>query len=169
MWRQLTVILVVIKYGSPTATGRITFTSGEVHLRGTLWGIMSIPDGMVFGGRLLTIYNSSVSLAWPVQHNLLVNNMGQRTIRGCLKLLTAHDWCLVRHKGSNKESSQAMQDLKVFLLQKVQQILTQNSSGARSCSFFSYKGFIVLLACAFALSIDNIYSAHLFKAVQCLF
>lgn len=57
MWNQLTVILVVIKYGSPTATGKITFTRGEVYLSGTLWGIMSIPDGMLFGGPF-PIYNS---------------------------------------------------------------------------------------------------------------
>lgn len=66
MWNQLTVILVVIKYGSPTATGKITFTRGEVYLSGALWGIMSIPDGMVFGGRPFPIYNSRVSLAWLV-------------------------------------------------------------------------------------------------------
>lgn len=60
MWKQLTVILVVIKYGSPTATGKITFTRGEAALSGTLWGIMSIPDGMVFSTRSFPIYNSSV-------------------------------------------------------------------------------------------------------------
>lgn len=76
MCRRLTVILVVIKYGSPTATGKITFTRGEEPLRGTLWGIMSLPDGMVFASHPFPIYKPRMSLEGPLQRcdNLLTNN-----------------------------------------------------------------------------------------------
>lgn len=76
MWRQLTVILVVIKYGGPTATEKITFTRGEVPLSGTLRGIMSVPDGVRFGCPTLPIYNFGISLQSLVEHNdnQLTNN-----------------------------------------------------------------------------------------------
>lgn len=112
MWRQLTVILVVIKNGGPTATEKITFTWGEVPLSGTLRWIMSVPDGVLFGCPTLPIYNFRMSLQLLVEHSdtRITNNEPHRnpcsknipewepsqTIS--LQVVPNHDWHLIKLK-----------------------------------------------------------------------